>query len=144
MSDASDTDDIDDVREKKLEELRARAEGDGDETGSAGTGVGEPIHLESPDQFRAVLNDHDVVLADFYADWCGPCKMLEPILADLAATTPATVLKVDVDAHQKLAGEHGVRGVPTLLLVVDGDVAERIVGVQEESRLRSLVEQHAA
>jgi thioredoxin 1 len=102
-----------------------------------------PIHLEAGEDFDAIVADHDVVLVDFYAGWCGPCQTLEPIVESLAETSAATVLKVDVDAHQALAGEYGVRGVPTLLLMVDGEVTERVVGVQEENRLRTLIEQHA-
>jgi len=144
MSDVSDTDDLEEVREKKLEELRAKAEG---ETGAEDAPVraaDEPIHLTDRTQFDQLTAEEGVVLVDFYADWCGPCQMLEPIVENLAETTPATVLKVDVDAHQQLAGEFGVRGVPTLLLFESGDVVERIVGVQDEQRLASLIEQHTA
>jgi thioredoxin 1 len=143
MSDASDSEDFEEVREKKLAELRARAGENDAEAPKETTAADEPIHLEAGDDFAAIVPEHDVVLVDFHADWCGPCKMLEPIVESLAETTAATVLKVDVDAHQGLAGEYGVRGVPTLLLMVDGEVAERVVGVQEENRLRTLIEQHA-
>jgi thioredoxin 1 len=149
MSDASEGDELDEIRERKIEELQSKVEGE-DATGEAGGNgdatatPGEPLHLGTGEDFQTVLNQHDVVLVDFYADWCGPCKMLEPVVEDLAASTPATVLKVDVDAHQQLAAQHGVRGVPTLLLVADGEVEEQLVGVQEESRLRSLIEQYAS
>jgi thioredoxin 1 len=69
--------------------------------------------------------------------------MLEPIVASLAAETPAAVAKVDVDAHQGLASQYGVRGVPTLVLFADGEAVERIVGVQEKERLAALIEDHA-
>jgi thioredoxin 1 len=101
----------------------------------------EPVHVDGQDDFEAVVAD-GVVLVDFHADWCGPCKMLEPVVADIAETTAATVAKVDVDAHQGLAREYGVQGVPTLLLFVDGELTERRVGVQDEGALRELVEQH--
>ncbi|TQR21944.1 hypothetical protein C9J85_19490 [Haloferax sp. wsp5] len=70
----------------------------------------------------------DVVLVDFYADWCGPCKQLEPAVERIAAGTAATVAKVDIDANQQLAAKYGVRSVPTLLLFVDGEPVERLVG----------------
>jgi len=82
-------------------------------------------------------------LVDFYADWCGPCQMLEPVVESIAADTDATVAKVDVDANRGLAAEYGVRGVPTLLLFADGEPVERLVGMQDESRLRSAIEEHA-
>lgn len=133
MSDASESDEIDAIREKKIEELQ-----------SAGRSVDEPIHVDGQEEFQQALADHDLVLVDFYADWCGPCKMIEPIVEKLATETPATVAKVDVDANQALAQQHGVRGIPALLLVKNGEVVERMTGVQEESKLRSLIDRHAA
>ncbi|EMA27661.1 thioredoxin [Haloarcula japonica DSM 6131] len=87
--------------------------------------------------------DHDVVLVDFYADWCGPCQMLEPVVETVTAETAAKVAKIDVDANQKLATEYGVRGVPTLLLFTNGELVERLVGLQDEAQLRSVIEEYA-
>ncbi|QPV64158.1 thioredoxin [Halosimplex litoreum] len=104
---------------------------------------------EAPRQVdgRAALDefvaDNDVVLADFYADWCGPCQMLEPVVETLAAETEAAVAKVDVDANQQLAGAYGVRGVPTLVLFADGEQVEEVVGVQGEDQLRALIGRYA-
>jgi Thioredoxin domain-containing protein len=88
------------------------------------------------------VTEHDVVLVDFYADWCGPCQMLEPTVKSLAAETDATVLKVDIDQHQSLAQRYQVRGVPTLLVFNNGETVEEIVGVRDESTLRSLIGQY--
>jgi thioredoxin 1 len=111
----------------------------------AGDGApSEPIHVGSTDGFEAAVSDHDVVLVDFYADWCGPCKMIEPTVEALAAETDAAVAKVDVDAHQRLAAEYGVQGVPTLLLFADGEVAERMVGVQRKEALETLIQNYSA
>gem|GEM_PF-256861 len=74
----------------------------------------EPIQLGNPDEFDDVVDNYDVVLVDFYADWCGPCKMMEPTIGALAADTDAAVLKVDVDQFQALAGQYEVQGIPTL------------------------------
>jgi thioredoxin 1 len=103
----------------------------------------EPIHIDGKADLDDVVANHDVVLADFYADWCGPCQMLEPVVETIAAETAAAVAKVDVDANQPLAGAYGVRGVPTLVLFADGEQVEEIVGVQSEAQLRSLIERYA-
>jgi thioredoxin 1 len=156
MSEASNEAD-DDATDEELERIRERkkerlASGEGStlSDGAGGSPAAdtdaadapdEPVHVDGQDDFEAVVAD-GVVLVDFHADWCGPCKMLEPVVADIAETTAATVAKVDVDAHQGLAREYGVQGVPTLLLFVDGELTERRVGVQDEGALRELVEQH--
>ena len=128
----SDAEDIEDIREQKKEQLRSRA----------GT-PDEPVHVEGGDHLEELLADHDIVLADFYADWCGPCKMLEPTVESVAASTPAAVAKVDIDAHQELAARYQVQGVPTLYLFVDGEPEDRMVGVQDEETLVEAIEAHA-
>lgn len=128
----SDADDIDDIREKKRERLAARA-------GSPD----EPVAVEGRSHFEDLLEDHHLVLVDFHADWCGPCQMLEPTVEEVAAESDATVAKVDVDVHQDLAQAHRVQGVPTLLLFVDGDPAERMVGVQQKADLLETIAAHA-
>ena len=90
-----------------------------------------------------MTTEYDVVLVDFYADWCGPCKMLEPTVEAIARKTDAAVAKVDVDQHQGLASQYGVRGVPTLLVFADGKQVEQIAGVQDEANLTKLVERHS-
>ncbi|QWC18327.1 thioredoxin [Halorubrum sp. 2020YC2] len=99
----------------------------------------EPIQLADTDAFDAHVDDHDVVLVDFYADWCGPCQMMEPAVEAVAADTEAAVLKVDVDEHQSLAGEYGVQGIPTLLVFADGELVEQMVGAQTEEALTEAV-----
>lgn len=100
----------------------------------------EPVHVDGPEAFESAINTHDVVLVDFYADWCGPCKMLAPTLEEIAEETTATIVKVDVDANQQLAAEHGVRSIPTLKLYAGGELVEEMVGVQEKERLVELIE----
>jgi len=102
----------------------------------------EPLHIDGQTDLEATVGDYDVVLADFYADWCGPCKMLEPVVESVAAETDAAVAKVDVDANQGLATSFGVRGVPTLVLFAGGEQVEEVVGVQSEDQLRSLVDSY--
>lgn len=127
----SETDEYDDSREQEA-----------DAAGQRAATADEPIHVEGVDHFDE-LTDAGVVLVDFYADWCGPCKMIAPTLETLAAETATTVAKVDVDAQQELAREYDVQGVPTLFLYVDGERVERLVGAQDEATLRSLIDRYA-
>ena len=134
-------DELAEIREQKRAEIAERV---ADEDGSIGTeSPDEPVHVESPQQFQEVTAGDGVVLVDFHADWCGPCKMLEPVVATIAAETEAMVAKVDVDAHQQLAAQYQVRGVPTIVLFADGEPVERFSGVRGEEELRALVQQYA-
>jgi thioredoxin 1 len=128
----SDAEDVEEIRAQKREELTATAES-----------PAEPVPVEDEAHFEELIGDHHVVLVDFYADWCGPCKMLEPTVEEIAAETDATVAKVDVDVHQALAQTYQVQGVPTLYLFVDGEPADRMVGVQEKADLVTKIESHA-
>ena len=102
---------------------------------------GEPVHVESEDQMQKLVEESDVVLVDYYADWCGPCKMLEPTVEEIAAESDATVLKVDIDELQELAQSRGIQSVPTLEFYADGEQAERVVGVQQKDDLRKTIDQ---
>jgi len=130
-------DGLDEIRERRRRELEAKIAGEG--TPETPT---EPVHVDGRGELASVVAAHDVVLVDFYADWCGPCKMLEPTVESIAANTGGVVAKVDIDRNQSLAGEYGVRSVPTMLLFVDGEPAERLVGVRPEPELVELVEGH--
>jgi thioredoxin 1 len=109
---------------------------------NGGKSPSNPVQIESSDALAETVDSYGVVLTDFYADWCGPCNMIAPVVAELAAETDAAVAKVDVDANQQLAAEYGVRGVPTLVLFADGEVVEQVVGAQSKEQLRALIEQH--
>ena len=144
----SDSEELDEIRRRKRDALerQLRGDGPGDDTGenaADGATPQTPIHVEGDSHLAEVVTDHDVVLVDFYADWCGPCKMLEPTVEALARESPAAVAKVDVDTNQALASQYGVRGVPTMLLFSDGEPVERIVGVRDQSALASLVAEYA-
>ncbi|MFD1562323.1 thioredoxin [Haloarchaeobius amylolyticus] len=129
---------LEEIRQRKLEELRDRAAGE-EPADPARESPAEPIHVNGSTELDDTVAEHDVVLVDFYADWCGPCQMLEPVVETIAAETDAAVAKVDIDANQQLAAQYNVRGVPTLVLFSDGQPAEQLVGMQQEGQLRSLV-----
>lgn len=137
-------DELESIRERKRERLaESLQKEDIEEKPQAVEVPNDPIHVESVEEFSAVTTDYDVVLIDFYADWCGPCKMLEPVVASVAENTDAAVAKVDIDQQQGLAAQYGVRSVPTLVLFADGEQVEQLVGMQDESMLTNLVERYA-
>ncbi|GAB3683918.1 thioredoxin [Salinarchaeum chitinilyticum] len=126
---------IESIREENREEL-VESGASADDAESA---PGAPIHVEDEAHFEELLGSNDVVLVDFYADWCGPCDMLEPIVEDVAAESDATVAKLDIDQHQQIAQSYGVRSVPTLIVFADGEQAEQLVGVQEKGTILDLI-----
>jgi len=132
MSDSED--ELEAIRERKRERLlEQRGEG-GNETAPD-----EPIHVDGESHLQEILDAHETVLVDCYADWCGPCQMMEPTIEALAAETDAAVAKVDVDANQRLAQQLGAQGVPTFVAYSDGEAVERLVGAQDRATLETLL-----
>ncbi|MDQ6630147.1 MAG: thioredoxin [Verrucomicrobiota bacterium] len=97
------------------------------------------IILTSTNFDNEVLKSSLPVLVDFWAEWCGPCKMIAPVLDELAGEFEgrAKIAKVNIDEHQNLAAEYGVRAIPTLLVFKGGQVAEQIVGMRSKRDLKS-------
>ena len=91
-----------------------------------------------------VIREELPVLVDFWAPWCAPCKMIAPVLDDLAATYAGRlkILKVNVDENQELAGRYQIMGIPSLLLFKDGAQVDSFVGVVPKQTLVNKIEPH--
>jgi len=115
----------------------------------------EQIHDANAETLAKAISKENsggkVVLVDFYADWCGPCKMLSPILEKLTAGSPSTtrtgsgrtvdLVTVDTDTEIELAQKYKVRSLPTVIAFKDGEVVEQFVGALNEAGVRKVIEE---
>ena len=105
--------------------------------------INEPIHVTDAAFEKTVLQSSIPAIVDFWAPWCGPCKMVAPILDKLAGEYAGKLLvaKVNTDENPDWAGKFGVQGIPTMLFVANGKVVHRQVGALPEPFLRDVVSQ---
>jgi thioredoxin 1 len=104
--------------------------------------TGEILHLTEA-TFDELLTSHpETVIVDFWAEWCAPCRMIAPVLEELAQDSPGhlTIAKVNVDEHPGLAARYGIRSIPTLLFFKGGKMADQVVGAVPKAQLKKRVD----
>jgi thioredoxin 1 len=107
--------------------------------------MSDAIQHLTTDTFKSTIDSTTTpVLVDFWAPWCGPCKAIAPVLEELATEMSGklTIGKVDVDECGEIAGQYGIRAIPTLILFKGGQVAETFVGLVGKSDLKTKIDPH--
>lgn len=103
-------------------------------------------HITDNDFENIVIESKDTVLVDFWAEWCGPCKMIAPVLDEAANTFEGKlkIAKMNVDENRDIPAKFGIRGIPTLMLFKDGQLAATKVGAMSKAQLNEFIQQQLA
>ena len=125
---------MEEIRRRKIEEMLKR--------------VIQPINNKpitlTESNFSTEINKNRLIVVDFWAPWCGPCKMISPIIEQLASQYSGKVVfgKVNVDNNQRIAQGHSIQGIPTLLIFKNGQVIDRLVGAVPKAYIESKIQSH--
>ncbi|MEM6633337.1 MAG: thioredoxin [Bacteroidota bacterium] len=101
---------------------------------------------ENKPTFAELIQSEVPVLVDFYADWCGPCVAMAPVLKELAAEVgdTAKIVKINVDKNPQLAGQYGIQGIPAFILFKNGEILWRQAGMMPKGHLKQVISQFVA
>ncbi len=104
----------------------------------------KPVHINDSTFEEEVLKHNVPVLADFWAEWCGPCRTIAPVLEEISQEYDGRlkIAKIDVDENPEAPARFGIQGIPTLILFKDGKPVERLVGAMPKDRLLSHIRPH--
>ncbi|MFA5623414.1 MAG: thioredoxin [Candidatus Dojkabacteria bacterium] len=103
------------------------------------------LHLTDSNFQEEVLDFKGLVLVDFWAEWCGPCRILGPVIEELAEDMgeKVKVCKMDVDAQREIAGKYGIMSIPTVMLFKDGELVETLIGLRDKGSFVQAIEDHS-
>ena len=103
--------------------------------------VGKVVDVSDSD-FDVATNSDEWVLVDFWAPWCGPCRMVGPVLSQIAEEREITIAKVNTDVNPMTSGKFGIRGIPALILFKDGEIVDRMTGAMPKQGMDSWLDRH--
>src|SRR5437870_5543466 len=92
---------------------------------------------------EALVAAEGLVMVDFWAEWCGPCRAVAPVLEQVAEESGVSLMKVNIDENPGLAARYGIRSIPTILFVKDGEIVDRVVGAAPKTAFQTIIDAHA-
>lgn len=136
-------DEVQRINERKLGEMLKQGARTGQEPQPKNPPAG-PITLSDSD-FHDVVKRHPVMVVDFWAPWCGPCRIVSPVLEELSQEMAGSVTfgKLNVDDNPVTAGEFGIQGIPTILIFKDGEAVDGLVGAAPKAMIEARIRPHA-
>ena len=136
-----DDDELQRIREKKMRELEEKLHGPKPAPDPGPAAAGKVLHVDQAN-FAQMPSQHPRLVVDFWAEWCGPCRMVAPVIEALAREMAGRVTfgKCDTDRNQRLAAQFGISAIPTILLFSQGRMVDRVIGAYPMEAMRSRVQ----
>ena len=104
--------------------------------------MNDRIFVVSNENFKDLITDNSIVLVDFWANWCAPCKILSPIIDEIAKETDITVAKCNIDECMDLAEDMNIASIPSIYLYKNGEIVEKIIGFRQKNNLMLLIDKY--